>query len=211
VVNNLLIESFADVIQADFTARMELGLDEVEQGKQCWTDLIESFFTMFRQDLERAETAMKNVKERGLDVSGEKCEHCGKDMVVKIGRFGQFLACSGYPECKNTKPLNSGVGVSCPAENCDGEVVERTTKRGRIFYACSRYPKCTFRSWDEPVAMTCPFCSCPYLVEGRGGGWKCPNCGKSVKKTVTEVVSIGDIPHELIKVRIQPNGVSTSV
>ena len=205
VVDNLLTENFADVVEADFTARMELGLDDVEQGKRCWTDLVRDFYGVFRQDLELAETRMKNVKEDGLQVSTKKCEHCGKNMIVKIGRFGQFLACSGYPECKNTKPLMAGIGVKCPAENCSGEIIERMTKTGKMFYACSRYPECTFRSWDEPVAATCPFCGSSYLVEGRSGGLKCPQCSKSVKKTITELVSTGDVPHEIVKVRIGPS------
>jgi len=201
VVNTLLINNFASVIDADFTAKMEEGLDEVEQGKKTWTDLVGDFYQLFKQNLKEAEIQMKNIKQEGLEVSSLKCEKCGQEMLVKIGRFGQFLACSAYPECKNTKPLDNGTGVECPSSGCQGELVEKVSKKGRIFYACTRYPDCKFAIWEEPVKGICPHCGSSYLVRANNGGLKCPECGKNVKSTITQDISLNGVIHQIIKLR----------
>jgi DNA topoisomerase-1 len=116
------------------------------------------------------------------------CNLCGKPMVIKRGRYGSFLACTGYPECKHTQSLNGAgsgkpTGMKCPAKGCDGEIVEKSSKRGKIFFGCNRYPKCEFATWDKPVAMACPVCGNPYMVEKttkrHGTQHVCPNreCG----------------------------------
>lgn len=204
IVNTLLTGSFPTIINVDFTARMEEELDEVEQGKKNWVNLVGDFYQKFGQDLERAEVQMKDVKKEGLEKSSVQCEKCGEKMVIKIGRFGEFLACSAYPQCKNTKPLDRKMGVKCPATECKGELIEKLTKKGRSFYSCTNYPGCKFILWDEPVNETCPHCGNSYLVKKTSGGLKCPECGKSVKSTVTEEIDLNGITHQLNKWRKVP-------
>ena len=118
------------------------------------------------------------------EVSGQVCEKCGRQMVVKIGRYGRFLACSGYPECNNAKPYS--IGVSCPKDGCSGEIIERKSKRGKIFYGCSEYPRCDFVSWYRPIKIICSTCQAPYLEErysAKDGEYiYCPNCKTKYEK-----------------------------
>ena len=209
IVNALLVTNFATIIDTNFTAKMEEGLDEVEQGKKKWTYLVGEFYQHFKRDLERAEANMKNIKEDGLIPTSMVCEKCGSKMVVKIGKFGEFLACSNYPKCKNTKPLDHKIGMKCPMPGCEGEIVEKLTKKGRSFYACSRYPECKFLSWDEPVEEACPYCGNSYLVKDQSGGLKCPRCGKKVKSTVVEKISLDGVICEIVKLRKISHAVSS--
>lgn len=204
VVNTLLIDSFPAVIDVDFTARMEEGLDEVEQGKKEWVNLVGDFYQRFSQDLERAEAQMKNIKREGVKGSSLRCDKCGQEMVVKVGKFGQFLACSAYPECRNTKPLDRKVGVKCPSSGCEGEIVEKITKKGKSFYSCTKYPDCKFTVGQEPVNEVCPHCANSYLVRKNSGGLRCPECGNNVKNTTTEKVTLEGVIHQIIKVRKVP-------
>ena len=226
IVNDLLMESFPDVLNVDFTAQMEDSLDQIEEGKTDALTVLKDFYRSFRQDLERAEEHMKSVRAEGLAVdlrcpacdkplkikigrngpflacsgypactytqnytrnekgqieiaptvkeqpTDEVCEKCGSPMVQKQGRFGPFLACSAYPACKNTRSLKGSArsepeptGVSCPEKGCGGELVCRRSRRGKVFYGCSRYPACTFAIWDKPVSKACPQCGAPFLVE----------------------------------------------
>lgn len=167
IVVDLLKEHFPQVIDIEFTARMEEHLDRIEDGDVNWVDVINEFYRPFAQALERAQEEMK-VVEIEDEVTDEICDNCGRNLVIKWGRFGKFLACPGYPECKFTKPILNEIGVSCP--KCgEGKVVERRTRRGRIFYGCSRYPECDFTSWQRPAATPCPRCG-SYMTEQRRRG-----------------------------------------
>lgn len=284
VVTDLLVESFDDIFDIKYTARMEEELDEIEEGKRDWRSALAEFYDKFQVDLMRAETEMTNIKRmeeptdqkcekcgrpmvirwgrhgRFLACSGypectntreiktelkeeekealgdqseEYCVNCGRPMVLKKGRFGQFYACSGYPDCKTTKPLNGQqrkpdvpieekcpqcganlvikqgrfgeftacsnypkcryvkqktTGVACP-QCSEGELIERRSKRGRVFYGCNRYPDCDFVSWSKPVAEKCPECGSSYLVEKwlkSGPQLRCPNNDCTYKRTIEQ-------------------------
>jgi len=234
VVNELLITHFPDIFTVRFTAKMEEELDEIEEGQLRWVQVMEDFYKPFEKRLSKAQVEMQDVKrreiptehqcdkcgkpmiikwgrhgsflacsgypdcrntkefvkeaggaikivERAAEATGEQCPQCGSAMIVKRGRFGRFLACSRYPDCKTTQSMTTG--VACPQEGCDGKLVEKQSRRGKRFYACSRYPKCTFALWDRPVARACPQCRAPFLVEkftkSRGAEVVCrqPDCG----------------------------------
>jgi DNA topoisomerase-1 len=216
MVNDRLVRHFPDVFDVEFTARMESELDGIEEGEKDWVTAVRDFYVPFMKDLESAEVNMedlkgkeeptdvpcdkcgrqmvikwgrhghflacpgypecKNTKEFTKDEAGsiqvvealveatdEICEKCGSAMVLKRGRFGNFLACSQYPECKTTKPLK--LGVKCPAKDCGGDLVQKRTRKGKTFYSCSNYPTCTFAIWDRPINRPCPQCHAPFLIE----------------------------------------------
>ncbi len=224
-VNGLLVAAFPDILDVQFTAKMETGLDEVEDGSADWKKLLGDFYVPFKVDLERAQIEMKDYKKEEIptehkcdkcgstmvikwgrngeflacsaypeckttrefqrredgsievippETTDEKCPACAADMLVKKGRFGTFLACSRYPECKTTKPVS--LGVNCPRPDCGGFIAEKRSKRGKVFYGCSNYAttKCDFVLWDKPLNQVCPQCNAPYLVkkDKRGGGAK---------------------------------------
>jgi DNA topoisomerase I len=212
LVSDLLVEHFPDIMDVEFTAAMENLLDQVEEGKRPWVGVLRDFYEPFEKHLQAASQRMPSVKNM-VEPTTEICEKCGKPMVIRLGRYGKFLACSGYPECKATRPLKSedtganqvgvltsevceqcgspmvvrkgrygeflacsayptckvakpmSLGVPCPTGGCAGELVQRRTKRGRIFYGCNRYPDCQFTLWSKPVPMPCPECQAPFLVE----------------------------------------------
>jgi DNA topoisomerase-1 len=223
-VNRLLIESFPDVFNVKFTATMEEELDEIEEGKQEWHRVVHDFWGPFSKDLEQAEKARHQHKQKVEETTDIPCPNCGKMLVRKFGRRGPFLACPGYPECKYTRPVDDAelptpvpgscdlcgsplvarngpfgrfiscsrrpdckftkpftLGIKCP--QCgQGEIAERRTKRGKIFYGCTRYPECTFAAWDRPKLVPCPNCGAPFLVEKetrKGPTLRCLQC-KSV-------------------------------
>lgn len=169
IVNSLIVEFFPDIVDVTFTAEMEGKLDEVEIGKEQWQKIIDEFYKPFEKELAKAETEIEKIQIKD-EPAGFDCELCGSPMVIKLGRYGKFYACSNFPECHNTKAITKEIGVICPI--CQkGQVIERKTKRNRIFYGCDRYPECEFTSWDKPVGRTCPK-SNDFLVEKkvRGGG-----------------------------------------
>jgi DNA topoisomerase-1 len=154
LVNDLLVEHFSDVMNYDFTASLEEELDQIEEGTQDWKKVVQDFYKPFEVDLRLAEQKIIEVETPVVEI-GEACPRCGRPLVRKHGRFGEFIACSGFPECKYTRPL--GIGIPCP--QCKvGEIVERRSRRGRIFYGCGTYPACTFTSWDRPTERICPVC-----------------------------------------------------
>ncbi len=169
IVNSLIVEFFPDIVDVTFTAEMEGKLDEVEIGKEQWQKIIDEFYKPFEKELAKAETEMEKIQIKD-EPAGFDCELCGSPMVIKLGRYGKFYACSNFPECHNTKAITKEIGVICPI--CQkGQVIERKTKHNRIFYGCDRYPECEFTSWDKPIGRTCPK-SNDFLVEKkvRGGG-----------------------------------------
>lgn len=155
LVNELLIEYFKDIVNEEFTAELEEKLDEIAEGNLPWIKVVEDFYKDFAIVLKKAEEEIEEIEIKD-EVSDVICEKCGKNMVVKHGRFGKFLACPGYPECKNTKAIVDELDIKCP--KCNGNLVKRRSKKGRIFYGCSNYPECDFVSWDEPVKERCPQC-----------------------------------------------------
>jgi DNA topoisomerase I len=153
LVNSILVEHFPTVVDADFTAHLEEDLDKVEEGQEDWVRLLRDFYGPFAEVLRKAEQNIEEVEIAPEEI-GEPCPRCGKPLVKRRGRYGEFIACSGYPACSYTRPV--GIGVRCPIDN--GEVVERRTRKGRMFYGCANYPACTFTSWDRPTGRMCPQC-----------------------------------------------------
>ncbi len=237
-VNELLVENFPKILDVEFTASMEELLDDVEERKADWQAVLRDFYGPFEDSLATAATRMRNIKKEGIPTE-EVCGKCGQQMVIRFGRYGKFLACSGYPKCRNTKEvpkeegasseqtdhtvdktcpdcggpmimkmgrtgrflscqkypecktaLPLGIGMKCPNPECDGEIIERGTKRGRVFFGCSRYPDCDFASWDKPHDKACPQCGGSFLVEkySRDGKHllKCPKKGCRYKEEVRE-------------------------
>ncbi len=240
IINDLLVENFPDIMDIEFTAQMESGLDDIESGKVAWVEVLKKFYKSFKQEMDKAQVDMHDIKSEveveleqicekcgakltvkwgkhgkfiacsnyptchntkamGTDDEGkivvkaeetieEKCEKCGSVLQIKYSRFGKFMACSKYPECKYTKSINKEVGVGCPLDGCDGQVIERRSKRGRMFFGCSKYPKCNFVSWDRPVAEKCPQCGKDYLVQKyskkAGATIVCPEAGCDYKRSV---------------------------
>ncbi len=172
VVNDLLSQYFSNIVDIKFTARMEEQLDEIAQKNRDWTGVVQGFYTPFEKDLQNASQLMEKVKLAD-EVTDEICPECGKPMVIKFGRYGKFIACSGYPECKYTKPFHIKLGVKCP--ECGSELVEKVSKKKRTFYGCSNYPKCTFATNRKPLPQPCPKCS-GLLTLYRGKQAKCTKC-----------------------------------
>ncbi|HPL64607.1 MAG TPA: type I DNA topoisomerase [Syntrophales bacterium] len=214
IVTDLLVQNFPQVLDVEFTASLEDQLDKIEEGKLQRTAMLQSFYEPFEADLEKARKQMRNIKteETPTDIVCEKCgsamvikwgrngrfiacsnypeckntknfvqdengkinkvesevtdivcSECGDRMVVKRGRFGAFLGCRRYPECRNTQPVT--IGISCPEEGCAGEITEKRTRKGKVFFGCTKYPDCNFAIWDRPVAEKCPSCGAPFIVE----------------------------------------------
>ncbi|MCY1117375.1 type I DNA topoisomerase [Bacillus safensis] len=176
IVLNLIIEFFPEIINVEFTAKMEKELDSVEEGTIEWVRIIDSFYQDFAKRVEKAEAEMQEV-EIEPEYAGVDCEECGHPMVYKMGRYGKFMACSNFPDCRNTKPIVKDIGVKCPTCH-EGNIVERKSKKRRIFYGCDRFPECEFVSWDKPIERKCPKCE-NMLVEKKlkkGVQVQCVNC-----------------------------------
>ncbi len=156
-ITTLMKEHFPKIVNVKFTAQMETELDEVEHGNEQWVELLHDFYGEFAETLKKAKDDMKDEKiELAEDKTDYICENCGKPMVYKYGRYGRFIACSGWPECKTVKKVVEKLGIPCP--KCGGDIIVRHTKRGKVFYGCGNYPKCTFASWSEPTEEKCPNC-----------------------------------------------------
>ena len=174
VVTDLMCQRFPDIVDVKFTARMEQDLDEVESGDKQWKSLLRSFYGDFAANLEQVEKDMEGVYLKVPDeVSEEKCDICGKNMVVKSGRFGRFLACPGYPECTFTKPLVVEMPGRCP--KCGNRILKKTSRNGYTYYGCEKFPTCDFMTWDVPVKDDCPACG-QTMFKKSGRGFKKPFC-----------------------------------
>jgi DNA topoisomerase-1 len=165
IVVDLLKENFPDIVGVEFTARMEENLDQIEEGNLEWRKVVRDFYEPFAEELERAAAEIPKVEIKDQE-AGKDCPECGRPLLIKHGRFGKFLACSGFPECRHTESMNEEVGVECPY--CGGKIVALKSKKGRRFYGCSNYPTCNFRSWNKPTGQTCPHCG-DAMVEKSGG------------------------------------------
>jgi DNA topoisomerase-1 len=172
VVNDLLVEYFGDVVDVGFTARMEEELDEVADGEKNWVDVLREFYEPFEKDLAHATQSIEKVEVN--EEIGEPCPTCGKPLIVRWGRFGKFIGCSDFPTCRYTRPFLIKIDVTCPLDG--GDLVEKKTRRGRIFYGCSNYPACEFSSWNRPLSQPCPNCSGLLTAKNRDGA-KCMKCG----------------------------------
>ncbi len=245
-VTKILAEHFQKLFDVSFTANMEEELDDIEEGKIEWTKVLADFYEPFEATMDSLKGKAQEIKESMVEKTEENCDKCGLPMVIKWGRNGRFLACSGYPECKTTRPLNGeeetvesgetcekcgapmlvktgrfgkflgcsnypqckntkaiSTGVSCPKDGCEGNVVERRSKRGRTFFGCSRYPKCDFVSWNKPVDQKCKACGHAYIVEkttkAKGDHLYCPEC-----KTVSYPESSEEHDHESADQSVSP-------
>ncbi|WP_341301915.1 type I DNA topoisomerase [Lysinibacillus sp. FSL H8-0500] len=176
IVHQLVLEFFPDIINIEFTAKMEQDLDDIEEGSRQWVEIVDAFYKDFEVHVKHADEAMEKVVIKD-EPAGEDCELCGSPMVYKLGRYGKFMACSNFPDCRNTKAIMKPIGVKCPS--CEtGEIVERKSKTKRLFYGCNQYPECEFVSWDKPISRPCPKCSA-LLVEKKikkGVQIQCTKC-----------------------------------
>ena len=174
IVTGLMMERFNDIIDVEFTANMESRLDAVEEGKQHWKALLAEFYSGFKKELDEAETALEGVRLKvPEEETDEICEVCGRNMVIKMGRFGKFLACPGFPECRNTKPLVERMPGRCP--KCGSGMLKRKSKKGYAYYACEKGAECGFMSWDVPTAEDCPECGFTMFKKSGKGRMK-PFC-----------------------------------
>ena len=180
-VTNLLKERIPNIVNVKYTSKMEDDLDKIDSGEKNYIDMIRLYYDDFIDPLEKAKKDMQGVKIKLKEEETEEiCEKCGRKMVVKVGRFGKFLACPGFPECRNAKPLVTKTTAKCPL--CGGDVIEKKTKRGTPFYGCSNYPECNFMTWDTPTDEKCPKCS-KSLFRKKGNILYCPDtegCGYTV-------------------------------
>ena len=169
IVNNMVVEFFPNIVNTEFTVDMEQSLDDVEHGMRKWVEVVDEFYKPFSVELEKAETEIEKIQIKD-EPAGFDCDVCGHPMVIKLGKYGKFYACSNFPDCRNTMAIVKEIGVVCPTCH-EGQVIERKSKRNRIFYGCARYPDCEFTSWDKPIGRDCPKCG-QFLVEKkvRGGG-----------------------------------------
>ena len=208
-VTDLLTEYFIDIMDLDFTAKMEEELDDVSRGERDWVPMLGEFYGPFEKALSNADESMPKVRmdeetDEVCDCGGsDKCEHtdtCGKPMVIKTGRFGRFIACTGFPECRKTKPILKKTGVSCPKPDCGGDIVERRAKgRGRSFYGCSNYPECDLILNQQPLPTPCPECAGLMVMKGRNNS-ACTNCSwqeailenSESEDTAEELAPVGD-------------------
>jgi DNA topoisomerase-1 len=164
VVNDLLAKYFPNIIDTSFTARMEDDLDRIASGEQGWTQIVSEFYNPFSKQVDHADKAMPEVKLEP-ELIGRKCPKSGHELVIRVGRFGKFISCSGFPECRYTEPWLEKIGVTCPKDG--GDLIERKTRKGRTFYGCANYPECDFTSWKRPVSTPCTNCSGLLVIIGR--------------------------------------------
>jgi len=185
-VNDLMVEYFPEVVDYNFTAHMEEDLDKIADGNMLWTDAIREFYTPFAEDVKKAQAEMP-VTKSGPEPIGRACPTCSKELVIRYGRFGKFISCSGFPDCRYTEPWLLKIGVACPTDG--GDLVERKTRKGRTFFGCVNYPNCDFTSWKKPLAVSCPKCKGMLVIANKREA-QCVNCQESflLEEIVPEIV-----------------------
>ena len=186
IVHQAMIEFFPEIINIEFTAQMEHDLDKIEEGIKGWVEVIDEFYRDFEPRVKHADEVMEKIVIKD-EPAGEDCENCGSPMVYKLGRYGKFMACSNFPDCRNTKAIMKLIDVKCPSCK-EGEIVERKSKTKRLFYGCNRYPECDFVSWDKPISRPCPKCS-SLLVEKKlkkGVQIQCTNADCDYEETPSQ-------------------------
>jgi len=189
IVVELLKEYFPNIINVEFTANLEEKLDQVEEGKIPWQRVVEEFYGPFEKDLQHAEQEIAVIPVED-EISEETCPHCGSNLKIKQGKYGKFLACPGFPDCRYTKPYFEDTGVLCP--HCKkGNIVVRRSRKGRKFFGCANYPDCDFVSWDEPLPKYCPDCEHFLVYRGRDRSLYCPECKKIIKQEEDMAVKRG--------------------
>jgi DNA topoisomerase-1 len=171
-VNDLLVQWFPEIVDVKFTAMMEEELDEVAEGQREWHHMMHGFWHEFAPQLDAAESEMPNIKT-GPEYVGRDCPKCGKPLIFRYSRFGKFVGCSGFPECRHIEPWFESIGVKCPKDG--GELVERKTKKGRVFYGCANYPACDFTSWKRPLPQPCPDCGGLLVIANKNFA-QCTQC-----------------------------------
>jgi DNA topoisomerase-1 len=171
-VNDLISEHFPDIVDTEFTANMEESLDKIAAGDEKWVESIQRFYGPFSQQLARAEELMPEVKKDPEPI-GRACPECGKDLVMRFGRYGKFISCSGFPDCRHTEAWLEKIGITCPKDG--GDIVERKTRKNRVFYGCSNYPNCDFSSWKLPLPTPCPECKGLLVVANKREA-QCTQC-----------------------------------
>ena len=174
-VNDLMVKYFPEVVDVSFTARMEEDLDMIASGQAEWVEVMNEFYRPFSEDVKKAQAEMP-VTKSGPEPIGRACPDCGKELVIRYGRFGKFISCSGFPECRYTEPWLEKIGVTCPKDG--GELVERKTRKGRTFFGCINYPNCEFTSWKRPLAQPCPKCQGLLVIANKREA-QCTNCQES--------------------------------
>jgi DNA topoisomerase-1 len=184
-VNDLLAEHFKDIVDLKFTSHMEGDLDKVADGKAEWVGVLREFYGPFVRDLEQAEKVLPRLELKD-EPTDEVCPNCGRPMVIKTGRFGRFISCTGYPECKTTKPILKDTGAKCPKDG--GMIVERRSKKGRVFYGCANFPACDFVSWDRVIPQPCPVCG-SYVVAKTRRGQTQLECAADKEHDVSRIAS----------------------
>ncbi|MBV9270576.1 MAG: topoisomerase DNA-binding C4 zinc finger domain-containing protein, partial [Candidatus Eremiobacteraeota bacterium] len=190
-VNDLLAEHFPDIVNLKFTAQMEGDLDKVADGHGDWVHVLREFYDPFTHRLAEAEKKLPRLEIKD-EPTDEICPNCGKPMVIKTGRFGKFISCTGYPECKTTRPILKDTGAKCPKDG--GMIVERRSKKGRTFYGCANYPKCDFVSWDRVVPEPCPVCGSYVVAKTRRGGQTLLECAANKEHDVSSIASASQQP-----------------
>jgi len=190
VVNDMLVQSFPDLMNIEFTALMELELDEIAQAKKDWVNVVRDFYKPMEKDLNKAHEQVERVK-LSVELTDEICPKCGKPMAIKSGRFGKFLACTGYPECKTTKPFQIKTGAKCP--ECGKDLLQRMSKKRKRFYGCSGYPACKFATYMPPAPKPCPDCGSLMTIQ-KNKIVKCIKCSHKEKLEGEKELAESNIP-----------------
>ena len=186
LVNEMMVQYFSEIVDMNFTVSMEDNLDKIADGQADWVKVIEAFYQPFAIQVQKAQAEMP-VTKSGPEPIGRVCPECGKDLVIRFGRYGKFISCAGFPDCRHTEPWLEKIGVECPKDH--GDIVERKTRKGRVFFGCGNYPACEFTSWKRPLSQPCPNCT-GLLVIANKREVTCISCSETflLEKIMPEAV-----------------------